>query len=333
MSPLPKGARGIESIVQYPHPDRTSPISPMPTQQSPTPNRKLITQTRTHRGKFFTEKLDDTIDLDMMLILSGSFMMGQSEEEKQGLIRTRGEEIYQESYLDELPRHLVTVPSFFMDKCAITQAQWRIVATSYSQVTQELNHDPSNFKGDNLPVEQVSWDDAQEFCARLSNHTKRNYRLPSESEWEYACRAGTTTPFHFGETIDATLANYRAQDYEMKKKSYSGTYDRGVLGEYREKTIEVGTFLPNVFGLYDMHGNVWEWCEDDFHSDYKSAPTDGSAWVESDRESARRLLRGGSWYNIPVNCRSAERFLNTRDIRTYCVGFRVSCSFGVVSSR
>jgi formylglycine-generating enzyme required for sulfatase activity len=304
----------------------------MPT-QSPTPNRKLITQTRTHRGKFFTERLNEIIGLDMMLIPLGSFMMGQSEEEKEGLIRTRGKEIYQKSYLEELPRHSVTVPSFFMGKYAITQAQWRIIATSYLQVTQELNPDPSKFKGENLPVEQVSWDDAQEFCARLSNHTKRNYRLPSEAEWEYACRAGTNTPFHFGETIDSVHANYRAQDREMNKKNYSGTYDRGILGEYREKATEVGTFLSNAFGLYDMHGNVLEWCEDDFHSDYKGAPDDGSAWVESDRKNTSRLLRGGSWDITPVNCRSANRYNNTHDDRNYDVGFRVSCGFGVSSFR
>lgn len=312
----------------------------MPT-QSPTPNRKLITQTRTHRGKYFTEKLNDTIGLDMMLIPSGSFMMGQTEAEKSALIRLQDEEIYQESYLDELPRHLVTVPSFFMGKYAITQAQWRIVATDYPQVTQELDSDPSNFKGDNLPVEQVSWDDAQEFCARLSNHANRNYRLPSEAEWEYACRAGTTTPFHFGETIDASLANYCAQDREISKKNYPGAYDRGILGEYREKTTKVGTFLPNAFGLYDMHGNVWEWCEDDWHSDYKGAPDDGSAWLESvgkaspkeNRENARKLLRGGSWCNDPVFCRSALRLSDTRDFRSGNVGFRVSCGLGLVSSR
>ena len=304
----------------------------MPT-QSPTPERKLITQTRTHRGKFFTEKLDDTIDLDMMLMLSGSFMMGQSEEEKQEIIRLYDEEEYQKYFVRELPRHLVTVPSFFMGKYAITQAQWRIVATSYPQVTQELNSNPSKFKGDNLPVEQVSWDDAQEFCARLSNHTKRNYRLPSEAEWEYVCRAGTTTPFHFGETIDSVHANYCAVDEEIDKKNYPGTYDRGILGEYREKTTEVGTFLPNAFGLYDMHGNVLEWCEDDWHSDYKGAPDDGSAWVESDRKSTDRLLRGGSWLNIPVNCRSAGRNDDARDYRINNVGFRVSCGFGVSSSR
>ena len=304
----------------------------MPT-QSPTPNRKLITQTRTHRGKYFTEKLDDSIGLDMMLIPFGSFMMGQSEEEKEELIRIMGKEIYQESYLDELPRHSVTVPSFFMGKYVITQAQWRIVATDYLQVTQELNPDSSNFKGDNLPVEQVSWDDAQEFCARLSNHTNRTYRLPSEAEWEYACRAGTTTPFHFGETIDATLANYCAEDRGIVKKNHPGTYDRGVLGEYREKTVEVGTFLPNAFGLYNMHGNVLEWCEDDWHSDYKGAPDDGSAWIESDRKITNRMLRSGSWFNDPVDCRSALRYDHACDLSSFNIGFRVSCGFGVSSSR
>ncbi len=288
-------------------------------------DRKLITQTRTHRGKYFSETLDDTIDLDMMLIPSDGFMMGQSEAEKQEIIRLYDEKEYQQYFLRELPRHSVTVPSFFIGKYAVTQAQWHIVATNYRQITQELDPHPSNFKGDNLPVEQVSWDDAQEFCARLSNHTNRVYRLPSEAEWEYACRAGTTTPFHFGETIDATLANYRAQDYDVKKKSYSGTYDRGVLGEYREETTEVGLFLPNALGLYDMHGNVLEWCEDDWHSNYDNAPADGSAWVESDRKNTSRLLRGGSWSRNPVNCRSANRYINVRDSHDYNVGFRVSC--------
>ena len=299
----------------------------MPT-QTQVPQRKLITQTRTHRGKYFTEKLDDNIGLDMMLIPSGSFMMGQSEEEKKELIRLVGEEDYQRYYARELPRHSVTVPSFFMGKYAITQAQWRIVATDYPKVTQELDPDPSKFQGDTLPVENVSWDDAQEFCARLSKHTNRTYRLPSEAEWEYACRAGTTTPFHFGETIDATLANYCAHDREIDKKICPGTYDRGILGEYREKTTEVGTFSANSFGLYDMHGNILEWCEDDWHSNYEDAPDDGSAWVESDSKNAGKLLRSGSWYNTPVNCRSANRNDDARDHRFDVVGFRVTCAFG-----
>ncbi len=304
----------------------------MPT-QSPTPNRKLITQTRTHRGKYFTEELNDNIGLDMMLIPLGSFMMGQTETEKRELIRLSSEQGYQKFFLNELPRHLVTVPSFFMGKYPITQAQWNIVATSYPGVALELDPDPSEFKGDRFPVVNINWDEATEFCNRISSRTNRTYRLPSEAEWEYACRAGTNTPFHFGETIDSVHANYRAQDREMNKKNYSGTYDRGILGEYREKATEVGTFLSNAFGLYDMHGNVLEWCEDDFHSDYKGAPDDGSAWVESDRKNTSRLLRGGSWDITPVNCRSANRYNNTHDDRNYDVGFRVSCGFGVSSFR
>ena len=243
--------------------------------------------------------------------------MGQSKKES-------------ESRYSERPTHEVTIQSFYMGRHQVTQAQWKVVA-GYPQIDRELN--PSNFKEDRLPVEKVNWDDAQEFCNRLSAHTGKTYRLPSEAEWEYACRAGTTTAFHFGETIDSVHANYCAVDEEIDKKNYPGTYDRGILGEYREKTTEVGTFLPNAFGLYDMHGNVLEWCEDDWHSDYKGAPDDGSAWVESDLKNTRRLLRGGSWNHDPVNCRSATRNLNTCVIRNYYVGFRVSCGFGVPSSR
>ena len=222
----------------------------------------------------------------------------------------------------ERPTHEVTVQSFYMGRHQVTQAQWKVVAR-YPQVDRELDPDPSNFKGDRLPVEKVYWDDAQEFCNRLSAHTGKAYRLPSEAEWEYACRAGTTTSFHFGETIAPELANYRG----------TSTYNDGPQGEYREKTIDVGSFSANAWGLYDMHGNVWEWCEDDWHDNYENAPTDGSAWVESDRENVIKLLRGGSWFFNPVDCRSAKRYVNTRDYRDDDVGFRVSCGFGVSSSR
>ena len=227
-----------------------------------------------------------------------------------------------ESRDSERPTHEVTVQSFYMGRHQVTQAQWKVVA-GYPQIDRPLNPDPSNFKGDRLPVEKVDWDDAQEFCNRLSAHTGKTYRLPSEAEWEYACRAGTTTAFHFGETIAPELANYRG----------ISTYNDGPKGEYREKTIGVGSFPANAWGLHDMHGNVWEWCEDDWHSNYDRAPDDGSAWVESDRKSTYWLLRGGSWYDIPVNCRSATRNYYTRDFRDYIVGFRVSCGFGVSSSR
>jgi formylglycine-generating enzyme required for sulfatase activity len=206
------------------------------------------------------------------------------------------------------------VQPFFMGKYQVTQAQWQAVA-KFPQVNRELNPDPSRFKGANRPVEQVSWDDAIEFCSRLSQDTGRPYRLPSEAEWEYACRAGTTTPFHFGETITTDLANYDG----------NYTYGQGPKGVYREETTEVGSFgVANNFGLYDMHGNVWEWCQDEWHDSYDGAPTDGSAWLGNEEGSDTRLLRGGSWGNDPGNCRSAYRnylsFFVIDDI-----GFRVAC--------
>ena len=247
--------------------------------------------------------------LEMIAIPSGTFTMGAPKKES-------------ESKDSERPTHEVTVQSFYMGRHQVTQAQWKVVA-GYPQIDRELDPDPSNFKGDRLPVEKVDWDDAQEFCNRLSAHTGKTYRLPSEAEWEYACRAGTTTAFHFGETIAPELVNYDASE----------VYNDGPKSDWRKKTIEVGSFPANAWGLHDMHGNVWEWCEDDWHSNYDRAPDDGSAWVESDRKSTYWLLRGGSWHDIPVNCRSAIRNYYTRDFRDYIVGFRVSCGFGVSSSR
>ncbi len=168
-----------------------------------------------------------------------------------------------------------------------------------------LEPDPSYFKGDNRPVESVSWDDAIEFCARLSMHNRKVYRLPSEAEWEYACRAGTIIPYHFGKAIYKGLANY--------DRHYHGT-------------TEVGKFPANAFGLYDMHGNVWEWCLDYWHENYEGAPTDGSAWIEGG-DSSRRPLRGGSWFDVPDICRSAFRFGDMRVNRGCFVGFRIVCAF------
>ena len=298
------------------------------------PDRRLVISRQTHRGQYFAEPLtvptrQGTLNLEMMLIPGGTFRMGQTEAEKAELIRQMSEEKYQEyNYADELPRHQVTVQPFFLGKYPVTQAQWRAVA-AYPSVKQDLDPDPSDFKGDDRPVEQVSWDDATEFCQRLSQHTGRTYRLPSEPEWEYACRAGTETPFHFGETLSNELANYCAQDREINNTSYPGTYGRGVLGQYREETTNVGSFPANPFGLYDMHGNVWEWCEDDYHDTNKDAPTDGSAWVDANREETDRLLRGGSWHGLPQTCRSATRNNGSRDDRYDDFGFRVCCEWPV----
>ena len=154
--------------------------------------------------------------------------------------------------------------------------------------------------------------------------TTREYRLPTEAEWEYGCRAGTTTPFHFGETISTELANYRGTDWEVEGKVYPGNYGRGLKGIYREQTTPVGYFkVANNFGLYDMHGNVWEWCEDDWHENYQDAPTDGSAWLSGD--SSNKVVRGGSWDYNPVDCRSAYRDNDARDNRYDDVGLRVVC--------
>ncbi|NMG18798.1 formylglycine-generating enzyme family protein [Brasilonema bromeliae SPC951] len=228
------------------------------------------------------EGLGERIKLEMVYIPAGTFIMGSPGDEKG---RQRNEE----------PRREVTIQPFLMGRYTVTQAQWRYVST-LPRVQIDLASDPSYFKGDLRPVERISWYEAREFCARLSKATNREYRLPSESEWEYACRAGTTTPFYFGETITTELANYDG----------SLVYGRGSKGIYREKTTEVETFPANAYGLFDMHGNIWEWCADHFHENYKRALRNETAWLSSD-ENARRVIRGGSWYSSPKFCRSANR--------------------------
>ncbi|MFM6081497.1 MAG: SUMF1/EgtB/PvdO family nonheme iron enzyme, partial [Dolichospermum sp.] len=250
------------------------------------------------QAQHFTENLGDGIQLEMVAIPGGTFMMGSPENEKG----------YHSS---QSPQHQVTVPPFFIGKYPVTQKQWRAVI--------DLKSDPSYFKGDNLPVESVSWNDAQEFCARLSRMANKTYRLPSEAEWEYACCGGTTTPFYCGETISTDLANYNG----------NYTYGDGSKGVYREETTEVGSFkIANEFGLYDMHGNVWEWCQDDWHNNYEGAPTDGSAWISNNTKSDK-LLRGGSWLVIPEYCRSAYRSSNGAGFDNNYSGFRVVCDVRV----
>jgi formylglycine-generating enzyme required for sulfatase activity len=256
----------------------------------------------TKSAEYFAQDLGNGVLLEMVHIPGGTFIMGSPENE----------EGYSES---QSPQHHVTVPSFFMGKYLVTQKQWRLVA-ALPKVKIDLVSDPSNFKGDNLPVECVSWNHAQEFCARLSQKTNKAYRLPSEAEWEYACRGGTTTPFYFGKTISTELANYDG----------NYTYGGGAKGEYREKTTVVGKFPANPCGLYDMCGNLCEWCEDEWHKNYINAPTDGSAW--SDGSNRYATLRGGSWINDPLNCRSAYRNCNNRDDHVNDLGFRVVCVVG-----
>ncbi|MEW6497794.1 MAG: formylglycine-generating enzyme family protein [Cyanobacteriota bacterium] len=267
-------------------------------------NAELTINRRQEQDWGFTEDLGNGVELEMVAIPEGSFVMGSPEDEP-------------ERSSNESPQHTVTLKSFFLGKYPVTQAQWKAVA-ALPQVNRELNPDLSSFKGENRPVETVSWYDAIEFCDRLSQKTGRQYRLPSEAEWEYACRAGTTTSFHFGETITPELANY---DGEY-------TYGAGVKGDYREETTPVGSFgVANAFGLYDMHGNVWEWCADQWHENYEGAPTDGRAWLdENDNYNQIRVLRGGSWNNNPRLCRSASRINGDAGYWYDPFGFRVVCA-------
>ena len=274
------------------------------------------------KSRLFIQDLENGVGLEMVAIPGGTFIMGSPENEEG---RSNGES----------PQHQVTVPPFFMSKYPVTQKQWQAVA-ALEKVNIDLESNPSYFKDDgstsltnNLPVENVSWDDAQEFCARLSQKVNKTYRLPSEAEWEYACRAGTTTPFYFGETISTDLANYRGTDWKIGDTVYPGNYGQGQKGEYREKTTEVGIFPANPFGLYDMCGNVWEWCEDEWHENYINAPIDGSAWTSLSADNINKypLPRGGSWCNNAMCCRAAGRSRFSSDFRDGIFGFRVVFSF------
>ncbi|PSB18072.1 protein kinase [filamentous cyanobacterium CCP2] len=253
------------------------------------------------QARFFVENLGG-VQLEMVEIPGGTFWMGSPEDEKG-------------RFPDESPQREVNIPSFFIGKFPITQAQYEAV----------IGRNPSNFKGATHPVEMVSWNEAVEFCQLLSRHTGRAYQLPSEAQWEYACRAGTTTPFHYGETLTTALANYNGSNALL---GFSPIYHSEPKGEYRQQTTEVGRFPPNAFGLCDMHGNVWEWCQDIWHENYKGAPTDGSAWMAAEPFSDRYLLRGGAWNGSPRSCRSANRISNLSDNRDINDGFRVVCQFG-----
>ena len=242
----------------------------------------------THTARQFVQDLQDSVMLEMVAVPEGMFLMGSRAGH---------------GYDDERPQHSVRVPSCFMAKYPITQEQWKAVMGSLP---------PCRCQGARRPVDRVCWDDAVEFCVRLSEKTGRAYRLPSEAEWEYACRARTSTPFYCGETITTDVANYVGEH----------TYLSEPKGVYRHETTEVGSFPPNAFGLYDMHGNVWEWCADAWHDDYAGAPTDASAWEGGD--TPHRVLRGGCWHDPPGLCRCAARLKQAPTEGEDYFGFRVA---------
>jgi len=270
--------------------EEVAPVAQIPqtyVEQLPAKRRKI----------FFGNR--EEIELEMILIPTGKFLMGSPEANQQ-------------ARPNEKPQHLVNVPAFYMAKYPITQAQWKAVA-NLTSIEVSLNESPSSYQGDNYPVEQVSWYDAIEFCARLSYYTNQDYRLPNEAEWEYACRALTSEPlfvtdYHFGND-ESQLGNY-------------AWYSQNSNGQ----THPVGQKKPNAFGLYDMHGNVWEWCLDQYHESYEGVPTDGSAWVDKSNPNHPRILRGGAWGFNAWFCRCAYRDLSKPIDRLTDFGFRVVCT-------
>ncbi|NOT60537.1 MAG: SUMF1/EgtB/PvdO family nonheme iron enzyme [Acidobacteria bacterium] len=221
----------------------------------------------------FTDALPGNVPLEMVEVEGGEFMMGSNDGDG-----------------DEKPIHRVRLKGFAMGKYEITQRQWRAVMGGLPEAMNDLS---AAFKGDDLPVVRVSWEDVQGFLKKLG----KGYRLPSEAEWEYAARAGTTTAFAFGPTISPAVVNY------------NGNYPHGqaVEGLYREHPVSAGSFPANAWGLFDMHGNVWEWCQDQWHDSYNNAPSDGRPWEDISVPGSNRVYRGGGWNGGAVYCRSANR--------------------------
>ncbi|MFM8277479.1 MAG: SUMF1/EgtB/PvdO family nonheme iron enzyme, partial [Cyanobium sp.] len=276
------------------------------------------------------EPLGNGVSLRLIEIPAGSFLMGSPNDEP-------------ERSVNEGPQHVVRLEAFLMGQTPITQAQWREVAGWTPRDGEHWGHqleaNPSRFQAKNAadeqretygvfrllegetsadqrPVERVSWEDAMEFCRRLSQHTGRRYSLPSEAQWEYACRAGSSTPFHCGDTLTTDLANYDG----------NAIYANGPKGANRQQTTPVSHFPANAWGLHDMHGNVWEWCADQWHGTYEGAPDDGRPWIDEKTDEKRyRLLRGGSWCFVPRACRSASRDNDLPERRNVLVGLRVCC--------
>jgi len=266
-----------------------------------TDSKGAVTDRRKGQARYYVEDIKGT-PLEMVEIPAGSFLGGSDPSIPKG----PGEKDTQQ---------VVSVPSFYIGKYEVTQAQWRAVAR-LPRISRDLDPDPSRFKGDDLPVEQVSWTAAMEFCARLSHATGRTYRLPSESEWEYACRAGTTTPFAFGESVTPQLVNYKGDE----------PFGSAPKGVYRQRTTPVGSMgIANGFGLYDMHGNVAEWCLDHGGRRYDPPPADGSAFTDK-VDLGSRVFRGGSWFDAAgASCAACSDSAAMYD-RHPQIGFRVARS-------
>jgi len=256
----------------------------------------------------FIENFSEDVHLYMVFIPGDKFYMSLTEANS-------------ESGSYESSKQLVKIKPFLMGKYPVTQDQWQHVAAHLPQITRPLKQSPSEFQDPNRPVESISWEDAVEFCHRLTEKTGHLYRLPSEAEWEYACRAESDTPFHFGLTITTNLANYDGNYLYQKEHK----------GLFRRETTIVGSFpAANDFGLYDMHGNVWEWCADRWHNNYSSVPMNERIWNDNVSVEVERVLRGGCWQNAPKRCCCNYRDKNLQSKRSNCVGFRVVLSLNEI---
>jgi formylglycine-generating enzyme required for sulfatase activity len=254
--------------------------------QAESPASQPTSQPASRPAEELTLDLGGGVSMKLVLIPAGEFQMGSPASEAH---RQQNE-----------TQHTVKITKpFYMGATEVTQEQYEAV----------MGKNPSEFNGGKNPVERVSWNDATEFCRKLSGKTGKAIRLPTEAEWEYACRAGTTTPFHFGATISSDQANYDA----------TFAYGRGEKGDARDKTMPVGSFLANAWGLHDMHGNVWEWCRD-WYGEYAGGPLADPTGPVS---GSQRVLRGGAWYNDPSHCRSADRTRIGPALRIDGHGFRV----------
>ena len=231
-------------------------------------------------------QVKNLIGMEFRLIPPGKFTVGSPQDEEW-------------HRPDEILHGVTITKAFYMATTEVTQGQWKAL----------MGENPSFFTGDDLPVETVTWEDAAKFCRKLSDKEGVQYRLPTEAEWEYACRAGTTTPFHTGETISTDQANYDGNH----------TYAAGRKGVFRETTTDVGSFAPNAWGLHDVHGNVWEWCADWYGEYSKGEASDPTGPANGDR----RVFRGGCWVNFPAVCRSANRAKVAPVSWNFHLGFRV----------
>jgi formylglycine-generating enzyme required for sulfatase activity len=250
-------------------------------------------------GQTFRDKLKAGGEGPLMVIIpAGRFMMGSPTDEP-------------ERRKSEGPQHEVQIAEpFAMGVHAVTFDDYDY----FCKNTQREKPGDEGWRREKRPVINVSWKDARNYCAWLSEQTERNYRLPSEAAWEYACRAGTDSPFYTGARITTDQANFYG----------THTHNGSAKGEYRKQTVPAGSFPANDFGLYDMHGNVWEWCQDAWHENYQGAPTDGSPWEDGGSEA--RVVRGGSWRNDPDDVRSSARHGFHPSLSDLNLGFRVYCS-------